>query len=174
MRDGTELERKVLAVHRRLREAGMPHAIGGAVALGIYAEPRPTKDIDVNVFVPAEREPSVRAALAGVDPAGEHPVHLFFSEDELHEAMPAAVREVPFAGETIPLVAPEHLVVRKALIGREKDWADIEAILAAVDPFDLAEVESWLQRLGGTSGPRISGWGAENARLERLHRCNPR
>jgi hypothetical protein len=146
----TELQRKVIAVHLCLAEAGLPHAIGGAVALGIYAEPRPTVDIDVNVFVAAEREPAVHAALAAVDdPAGEHPVHLFFSDDELHEAMRGAVREAALAGETIPLVAPEHLAVRKALIGREKDWTDIAAIVAAVEDFDTAEVERWLRELGG-------------------------
>ncbi|HSS31787.1 MAG TPA: hypothetical protein VLL27_00715 [Solirubrobacterales bacterium] len=155
----TELQRKVVAVHRCLTEAGLPHAIGGAVALGVYAEPRPTVDIDVNVFVAAEREPAVREALAAVEPDGAHPIHLFFSDDDLHEAMRDAVREAPFGGETIPLVAPEHLVVRKALIGREKDWADIAAILAAVDPLDTDEVERWLQRLG-----------AENVRVKWLHR----
>jgi hypothetical protein len=150
MPEATELERKVLAVHRCLTGADLPHAIGGAVALGVYAAPRPTVDIDVNVFVGAERKPEVRAALAPLG-EGEHPVHLFFSEDELHEAMRVAGRELRFGGETIPLVAPEHLVVRKALIGREKDWDDIEAILATVDPLDLAEIESWLERLGDAS-----------------------
>lgn len=159
MPERAELERKVIAVDRCLTEAGLPHAIGGAVALGIYAAPRPTVDIDVNVFVPAEREPAVREALAAVDPAGAHPIHLFFSDDALHEAMRAAVREVRFGGETIPIVAPEHLVVRKALIGREKDWADIAALLAAVDPLHLAEIEGWLRRLG-----------AGGEALKRLHR----
>ena len=42
----------------------------------------------------------------GAPRLGGHPVHLFFSYDELHAAMPAAVREVPFAGTTIPLVPP--------------------------------------------------------------------
>src|SRR5690242_17834890 len=74
--DRAELEHEVVAVHQRLAAAGLPHAIGGAVALGAYAEPRPTADIDVNVFVAAEREPEVRAALSGLDSKGEHPVHL--------------------------------------------------------------------------------------------------
>lgn len=138
----------MVAAHRRLATADLPHAIGGAVALGVYAKPRPTTDIDVNVFVPAEREPEVRAALAGLDSDGQHPVHLFFSEDELHEAMREAVREVPFAGTTIPLVAPEHLVVRKVILGRAKDRPDLERLLNEVDPLDLAEVERWLAKLG--------------------------
>jgi hypothetical protein len=150
-----ELEHEVVAVHRRLAAAGLPHAIGGAVALGAYAEPRPTADIDVNVFVAAEREPEVRAALSGLDSKGEHPTHLFFSEDELHEAMPEAIREMPFAGTTIPLVAPEHLVVRKVLLDRDKDWLDVEQILVATDPVDLGEIELWLEKLADAGDPRV-------------------
>jgi hypothetical protein len=140
-------EVKVLKVDRELTKAGVPHAIGGAIALGHYAEPRPIRDIDVNVFVPPERRPQVEAALAplGDDP----PVHLFFAEDALHEAMPAAVRQVPFGGATIPIVSPEHLIVRKAMLGRPKDWADIEAILAVGESIDTDEVDHWLRRLGG-------------------------
>ena len=54
--------------------------------------------------------------------------------------MPAAVRRVPFAGATIPIVSPEHLVIRKVMLDRPKDWLDIEAILAAETPLDLEEV----------------------------------
>lgn len=132
---------KVLAVHRTLATAGVPHAIGGAVALGLYGAPRETVDIDVNVFVAVEGWEELR-----LDWQGTH-VHLFFNLDELHAAMPAAVREVPFAGTTIPLVAPEHLIVRKTLLDRPKDRADIEALLAANPDLDLAEVDRWVRRL---------------------------
>jgi hypothetical protein len=135
--------RRVIAVHEALAAAGIPHAIGGAIALGYYAESRPIRDIDVNVFVPPERRPEVEAALADLDGDGP-PVHLFFSEDALHEAMPAAVREVPFAAATIPIVSPEHLVIRKVMLDRPKDWPDIEAILAAETPLDLEEIKRWL------------------------------
>jgi hypothetical protein len=139
-------DRRVLAVDRALSAARIPHAIGGAIALGHYAEARPIRDIDVNVFVPPERRPEVAAALAGLDGNGP-PVHLFFAEDALHEAMPAAVREIPFASATIPIVSPEHLVIRKAMLDRPKDWLDIEAILAARTTLDLDEIRGWLRRL---------------------------
>ena len=43
------LERAV-ALHRALDDAGIPHALGGALALGYHvSEPRGTRDIDVNV-----------------------------------------------------------------------------------------------------------------------------
>lgn len=155
-------DERVLAVDQALNEAGIPHAIGGAIALGHYAEPRPIMDIDVNVFVPPEQRAEVEGALAGLEERGPA-VHLFFDDDELHEAMPAAVREVPFAGTTIPIVSPEHLVIRKVMLNRSKDLPDIEAILAAETPLDLDEIRVWLRRLApdrlavfeATAGRRI-------------------
>src|SRR5262245_29500700 len=54
---------KVLAIHKSLRAARIPHAIGGALALAYYAEPRTTIDVDVNVFVPTGQWATVRQAL---------------------------------------------------------------------------------------------------------------
>ncbi len=157
-----ETIRRAVAVHRALAAAAIPHALGGAFALGFYAEPRPTTDLDVNVFIPGGEWRRVLAALAPPRLAGGGPLHFFFSHDALHEAMPAAVREVRVeveddsggsAGDgerasartaTLPLVSPEHLVVRKLLLGRDKDRRDVEAI-AARTPLDLAEIERWLQ-----------------------------
>ncbi|HEX4305210.1 MAG TPA: hypothetical protein VHZ54_04180 [Solirubrobacterales bacterium] len=149
----TDSER-VIAVHEALAAAAIPHAIGGARALSFYAAARETEDIDVNVFVPSERRAEVEEALAPLG-AGD-PVHLFFSEDALHEAMPAAVRVVPFGDTTIPIVSPEHLVIRKAMLDRPKDWRDVEAILIATDPLDVEEIEAWLQRLAGEDDPRLT------------------
>jgi hypothetical protein len=133
------LPAKIEAVHRALEEAGVPHAFGGALALGFYAEPRETKDIDVNVFVRAQQS-ELKLDWEGT------PVHFFFSCDPLHEEMEKQVREVPLGDGTIPLVAPEHLVIRKTLLGRPKDLRDIEAIAAAVD-LDWEKIEGWVQRL---------------------------
>jgi hypothetical protein len=149
------LQSSVLAVHRALAEAGLPHAIGGAIALSIYGAPRNTVDIDVNVFVPPERRPEVRAALDSLAPDG-NPVHVFYSHDPLHEEMAKKVREVPYGGATIPFVAPEHLVVRKAMLDRPKDWPDIEALLRANPDLDLAEIESLVRRLAGDGDPRVT------------------
>jgi hypothetical protein len=140
------LPEQVVAVHRALAAAGLPHAIGGAVALSIYGAPRETVDIDVNVFVPPERRDEVLRALAPLSGDGV-PVHVFYSHDELHEEMARGVREVDYFGATIPLVAPEHLVIRKRLLDRPKDRRDIEALLAANPDLDRAEIERWVARL---------------------------
>jgi hypothetical protein len=126
--------------------------------------------------VPAERWPEVQDALAplGVDVKADegklqteaqvklawngNPLHLFFSQDALHEEMARKVRNVSFedTGTIIPLAAPEHLVIRKAMLDRTKDWIDIEQIFAATSPLDFQEMEAWLEQMAGTDDPRLA------------------
>jgi hypothetical protein len=164
---------KVERLHRAFSRARIPHAFGGALALAYYATPRATVDIDLNVFVSPDRYGSVVSVLGrvGVEeiPAaatvardgqvrawwGATPIDLFFSSDEIHEAMRDAIRLVPFGSKTIPILAPEHLLVAKAAFDRAKDWLDIEQMLVAVDHLDLAEIERWLEHLVGKSDPRL-------------------
>ena len=54
------------AIADALRERGLPHAIGGALALGVAGVPRGTQDVDLNVFVGPEQLPDVIAALSGL------------------------------------------------------------------------------------------------------------
>lgn len=168
---------KVVAIHEGLRDARIGHAFGGALALAYYAEPRATIDIDVNVFVAPDRHGAVRAALRPlgvvdeVDEAalardgqcrwwwGRTPVDLFFAYDELHHAMRREARTVPFGEATIPVLAPEHLAVCKAVFDRPKDWLDIEQILVCETDLDVAEVERWLTRIAGQSDRRTERFG---------------
>jgi hypothetical protein len=184
-RDESEppLTEKVIAIHRGLEAAKIPHAIGGALALAYYAEPRATVDVDINVFVSTDRWPEISAALAeiGVDVSadtsalerdgqvrlwwGRNAVDLFFSYDEFHEEMPEKARRVPFGETTLTILSPEHLAVCKAMFDRVKDWLDIEQILVATDPVDLAEIEAQLTRMVGRSDPRIAKLEEIKARL---------
>jgi len=167
------LAEKVVAIHGALASAKIPHAIGGALALAYYAEPRATIDVDLNVFVPTERWPAVRDALsplgvdvdtdvAALDRDGQvrlwwdrNPVDLFFSYDPFHDEMQRASRRVPFAETTIQILAPEHLAVCKAMFNRPKDWLDIEQILVATHPLDLPEIEAWLEAMVGERDARL-------------------
>jgi hypothetical protein len=166
------LPQKIVAIHERLRHAGIPHAFGGALALAYYAEPRATIDIDVNVFVAPAEYPAVADALAalgvgdGVDPSlvlrdgqcrlrwGETPIDLFFAYDALHEAMRQTIRSEPFGKARIPVLSPEHLLVCKAVFNRPKDWLDIEQMLVCVEELDADEVRMWLERIVGPGDPR--------------------
>ncbi|MHB1538462.1 MAG: hypothetical protein ACYCUM_08090 [Solirubrobacteraceae bacterium] len=150
----------------------MPHAFGGALALAYYAEPRATIDIDLNVFLTPADYARTAAMLArlGVDGGpetsiverdgqcrlswGRTPIDLFFAYDALHDAMARAIRREPFAGATIPILAPEHLLVCKAIFNRRKDWLDIEQVAVAVEDLDAAEILGWLDRIVGPDDPR--------------------
>lgn len=173
-RGAPSLVEKVVAIHDALDAAKVPHALGGALALAYYAEPRATIDVDLNAFVPTERWPAVRDALSplgvdvGVDSAAlerdgqvriwwdRNPVDLFFSYDPFHEEMRRSTRRVPFAETTVPILAPEHLAVCKAMFNRPKDWLDIEQILVAANPLDVPEIEAWLVAMAGERDERLA------------------
>jgi hypothetical protein len=166
------LPEKIVAIHEQLASMKAPHAFGGALALAYYAEPRATIDIDLNLFVSPSTYPSVERQLAmlgvgdGVKPEtverdgqcrlrwGNTPVDLFFAYDELHDAMRRAIRNEPFGETTIPVLAPEHLLVCKTIFNRPKDWLDIEQMLVAVEDLDTDDIRTWLDRIVGADDPR--------------------
>lgn len=171
----SELGDQLLAVHDALDAAHIPHAIGGAIALGYCTlEPRGTRDLDVNVFNGPERAKDVFAALPeGVEFSGlslEHaerdgqvrlwwgitPVDLFLSVLPFHDHVAAHVRLVPFEGHTIPVLGCTGLAVFKAMFDRPRDWVDIEAMVEA-RTVDLDEARRWVGEMVG-----------EDARVERL------
>jgi len=161
---------KVLAIDAALR--GVAHAFGGALALGYYAEPRSTVDVDLNVFVSPDESAIVldRLESIGVDVSGavtrigsdgqvrvwwgRTPLDLFFSYDRFHEAAAVAVVDQPFAGVSIPVLAVEHLVVCKVVFDRPKDWVDLDAIIERGTAVDVAEVLRWVGRFLGDDDPR--------------------
>lgn len=166
------LPEKVIAIHDRLERAKIAHAFGGALALAYYAEPRATIDIDLNLFVSPSGYAGVERHLAkigvgdGVDVAiverdgqcrlrwGDTPVDLFFAYDDLHEAMRRGIRKQPFGEHTIPILAPEHLLVCKTVFNRPKDWLDIEQMLVCVEDLDTDDIRTWLARVLGADDPR--------------------
>lgn len=163
---------RMLAVHDALREAGFPHAIGGAIALGYCTlEARGTQDVDVNVFVDPSRTREVLAALPeGVRVRGQDvekaerdgqvrllwdatPIDLFFSVLPFHDEVERNVRQVSFGDRTIPVLDCTGLAVFKAMFGRSRDWVDIEAMVEARS-FDVEEATRWIRELVGDD-PRI-------------------
>lgn len=173
------LAERLLAVHRALRDAGIPHAFGGAIALAYWTEePRGTRDLDINAFVPATDPEAVLDALpAGVTIPPEAaetirrdgqmrvmwddvPLDLFLDYAPVHERAARHAETVPFAGERIDVLGPIELAAFKAMFDRTKDWADIEAMLEA-GTLDVPAVRGELE---GMLGP-------DDARWERLERA---
>jgi hypothetical protein len=163
----SELGDRLIAVHDALTAAGVPHAIGGAIALGYCTfEPRATRDLDVNVFVGPERVKEVFAALPpGVAVSGlsleraerdgqvrlwwdQTPVDVFFSTLAFHAHAQSGVREVSFEGHAIPVLSCTALAVFKALFDRTRDWGDIESMVEA-GALDFDEAIRWVSEMAG-------------------------
>ncbi|MEZ5249926.1 MAG: hypothetical protein R2713_12170 [Ilumatobacteraceae bacterium] len=170
----TTLVERIVAVCDHLDRAGLPWALGGALALA-YAteEPRATRDIDVNVFVPATDAVSRvrlvagrRGVRRGRRRAAAHddqvrlwwddtPVDLFFAADPFHHEVARRCRSVPFAGRTIRVLGAEDLAVFKAMFDRPKDWVDI-ATMHESCALDLQVAADRLADLLGHDDARIT------------------
>ncbi len=167
----SQLGDQLIAIHKALDGAHIPHAIGGAIALGYCTlEPRGTRDLDINIFAGPDRAKEVFAALpAGVQFSGlsleqaerdgqvrlrwgETPVDVFLSVLPFHDHVAAQIRHVPFEGEMIPVLSCSELAVFKAIFDRPRDWVDIEA-MAEARTIDLDEAARWVGEIAGPDSP---------------------
>ena len=166
------LERKIVGVHTMLKSAALPHAFGGALALAFHTgEPRGTRDIDVNIFLPVSEIDVLQSAFAKrivftdsqiADAVAndqvrvfweDTPIDIFFNVAEFHDDVMLGVEHHKFAKIVIPVLSADALTVFKAMYDRTKDWADIEAMLE-VNSIDKSRVIGWLVRLLGVDDPR--------------------
>lgn len=173
----------MLAVHDGLSAAGIPHAIGGAIALGYCVlEARATQDVDINVFVTPDHTRNVFVTLpreiefSGLDVERAErdgqvrlwwditPIDLFLNVLPFHEDVEKNIRHVPLGERTIPVLSCTGLAVFKAMFDRPRDWVDIEAMIEARS-FDVDEAIRWIREMVG-----------DDERVERLTvmRASPR
>ncbi len=168
------LVERIVAVHRALDAASVPHAFGGALALAWCTErARGTIDIDVNVFVPHADAPAVLAALpdgiTDTDANREQlardgqtrlwwdttPIDVFFNTTDFHAAAARRARRQHFAGVDVPFLSCRDLAVFKAFFNRTKDWADLEE-MAVADALDIEAVLGTLVRYLGGDDERVT------------------
>jgi predicted nucleotidyltransferase len=129
----------------------VPFGLIGGVASAAYGRPRWTKDIDV--FCRAEDADTVldRLAARGFDTERTNPMWIYKgfrddvqidvifkvrSEVYLDEAMVDRIRRVEVDGVELPVLAPEDIVVMKAMAVDEESpwhWYDALGILTAAD-----------------------------------------
>lgn len=168
------LVERIVALHRALESAGIPHAFGGALALAWCTQrARATIDIDINLFVDVAQADGVFDALPpGVEVTDDDrariaadgqtrlwwektPVDVFFDTTDFHVATHGRVRTEPFGGAEVPFLACRDLAVFKAFFDRTKDWADLEE-MAAAGTLDVEAVAGVLAHYLGANDPRIS------------------
>lgn len=132
-----------------LDRAGIEYAVGGALALALWGEPRATKDIDIAIYAghsDLEHLFDLFEAAGGIverdicrwrlKTSGyfefeidELRVDVFLPDFPLYEwARPRRVR-VPLAGCEVMFWSAEDLILFKLLFFREKDKLDIMTIL---------------------------------------------
>lgn len=162
-----------------LRRAGVPYAIGGAIAYGFFGVPRGTHDVDLNLFVsgdqaaPAldaliaagllvDRAEAVRSADERGDARGSFqgmPVDLFFNSIPAHERASARTREVTLHSEKVRVLAAEDIAIFKMLFFRGKDLVDVERLLAQMGAgLDRASVRAALVEVVGVDDYRTRRW----------------
>lgn len=158
---------------QRLEAAGLPYMVTGSMALGVYAVPRMTRDIDVVVELSAEDADRV-CALFGPDfyvdaAAVRASIARRGTFNLIHEAHVVKVdvvvrkdtdyrrtefarrRRLTLGGHPLFVVAPEDLIISKL------DWArdtrsqvqlgDVRHLLQSVPNLDRAYLEQWIARL---------------------------
>jgi hypothetical protein len=126
--------------------------VARAIALGFYAVPRATVDVDVNIFVPpADQLARALTALADVAFVADEEetrlraransegqfrgsirglrVDVFVPAFAYYAQLASRRREVTLVGRPLWILSPEDLVVLKMMFFRRKDLADVEAVL---------------------------------------------
>lgn len=163
-----------------LERAGLPYAIGGAIALGFYSPPRATIDVDVNIFVSPTRglDDTLEALRdAGFAPASDDAslrrtaceegqfrgvvtglrVDVFVPAIDYYAEMEDRRRQVRLLGRPLWILAAEDLVVLKLMFFRRKDLADVESVLRQLGPsIDRRFVRAKLTELAGADDERVA------------------
>ncbi len=164
-----------------LDAAGIAHAIGGALALGVHGVPRGTLDVDLNVFVSEEGLGAVFDVLRSVgvtlDPVSALSAARtqgMFIGDLDGMRIDVFVPSIPFSDEAgrtrVRIASPdggadwflsaEALAVFKLLFARPKDFVDLERLLAVQGAaLDRAYVRRWIAEMMGDD-ERVRRWDA--------------
>lgn len=163
----------------RLEQSSIEYALGGALALGYWANPRGTLDVDLTLFLPVDRPFEVTWVLQDIgcefsaaDAARmlrEHSfcrvaysgvrVDVFLPMAPFYEMARARRRRVELRSQAVMIWDAETLSVFKMMFFRQRDIADVEQILRTQGPaFDRAWVRERLAEIYGERDPRLSRW----------------
>jgi hypothetical protein len=157
----------------------VPYAIGGALAYGLWAIPRATADVDVNVFVDDSALDRVLDALESVDIEVDRPrcireaaargmfvlqmglyrIDVFTpSIDFSWEAERTRVEHI-IDGDRIWFLSAEAIAIFKMLFFRPKDIVDLQRLIAVqAERLNRGYVRDWLVRMMGESDERVGKW----------------
>ncbi len=163
----------------QLEKSSVEYALGGALALGYWANPRGTLDVDITVFMPVDRPSEcvwllqdIGCEFAAADAANmlrEHGfcrvtisgvrVDVFLPIAPFYEHARTRRKRVELNGQAVMIWDAETLAVFKMMFFRRKDLVDVEQILRTQGAsFDRAWVRERLAEMYGARDPRLMQW----------------
>ena len=167
-----------IRIAERLEADGIPYAIGGALAYGLWAVPRATVDVDIDVFLARDALKPLFRALQELgiafDPEdaerqnardgmfvgrwGLYRIDIFTPSIEFEwEAHETRVR-CELEGHSVWVLSAEAIAVLKLLFFRTKDIADLERLVAVHAELDRAYVRDHVARMMGEEDERLRLW----------------
>jgi len=175
----SELIGLVRALVDSLEAAQLSYAVGGAIALAAWSEPRATKDVDITAFVSdarvgdalfdalvtagltVDRELATRDArhrgMFVLRSDDGYRVDVFISSIPFYDVAEARRQRVQLAGRDAWVLDPESLAVFKMLFFRAKDLLDLQRLLE-VRELDTGFVRTALVDVVGEDDERIARW----------------
>ena len=160
-----ELIDAVIAFQELLEKEGIPTMAIGGIAVGVWGEPRLTRDIDMKVLIHREDRACLLTVLRSFTPLDDNPDDSFrrlglaffhdmngiridvmladtvFDETAIERAQAVTL----FKDKTIRVCTAEDLVVYKMLSTRLKDRADVESVIQKQgETLDENYIEGWL------------------------------
>jgi len=168
-----------LAIGRALEAHQIPYALGGALAYGVWALPRATKDVDLNLFVQPEGLGAALDALATAGVSFDRAEAIRQSADEgICVGWVGACRvdvftpSIPFSWEALRtrvavdvggskawFLSAEALSFFKMMFFRGKDLVDLERLVSSMGRgLDAPYVRRWLVEAMGEDDERVRKW----------------
>jgi hypothetical protein len=169
----------VRALVEALERAGIDYALGGAVALSAWSEPRATTDVDINIWPAGDSLDPVLEALVdagvAVDPGaakreaelrgmfvgrrGPYRIDVFVPSIPFYADALATRRRVAVAGTDGWVLSAESIAVFKMLFFRPKDLVDVARLLeVARDGLDRTAVRAAVVAVVGEDDVRVARW----------------
>jgi hypothetical protein len=168
-----------LQIARALDARNIDYAIGGAIALGFWGEPRGTMDVDIVVFVPKERPTELVRLLQEIDcdvvaskaiaSLQQHGfcyaffrsvrVDAFVPTTPFYESAKARRRRADLGGQEVSVFDAESLAVFKMMFFRPQDVLDVQKMVRIqASAFDRDWVRQQLADMFGPRDPRLLRW----------------
>jgi hypothetical protein len=158
----------IQALQKRLADAGVPSIVIGGVAVGVWGDPRVTRDVDLKVLLgrqdadrlltilqpgyvsllPDPKEAIRRQAMLFIEDADKIRLDLLLADTPYDAEAVARGRAIEvLVGVTIIVCSPEDLVIYKLISTRPRDHEDARGVIRRQgDALDVPYISGWLRQ----------------------------